>query len=166
MMYRYSHKPVPEQADYVIVLGARVKEDGPSLTLQARINAAAGYLSENQKTKAIVSGGKGLDEPVSEAQAMKEGLESAGIDETRIILEPRAKTTYENIKYSKKLIRSKRDTVLLVTNDFHIYRSVQMAKKQGMTVKGLPAPTPLIAVPKSFIREYLAITKYLITGKM
>nr|WP_239558739.1 YdcF family protein [Peribacillus deserti] len=165
-IYQYSHKPVPKDADYIIVLGARVKTDGPSLSLQSRIDAAAAYLLANQNTKAIVSGGQGTDEPVSEAEAMKQGLLTAGIDETRIIMESRSRNTYENITFTKKLIPAHSEPVLLVTNDFHLYRAVKMAEKQGLNVKGLPAPTPLITIPKSYVREYLALTKYLLTGKI
>jgi uncharacterized SAM-binding protein YcdF (DUF218 family) len=51
---------------------------------------------------------------------------------------------------------------LIVSNDFHFFRAKLIAKDLGLQLAGLPADTPIIAIPKSYSREYLAITKYLI----
>lgn len=146
--------------DYLIILGARVKGTEPSLALQYRIDAAAEYLKKNPETIAIASGGKGPGEDISEAAAIKNSLLKAGIQEERILLEDKSTDTVENIKFSKKLLSNDFETGLLVTNDFHLYRAKSIAKDQGLEVEGLPAETPLVAVPKSYLREYLAITKY------
>ena len=61
---------------------------------------------------------------------------------------------------SKKLIPSGLDTGLLVTNDYHLYRAVLLAKQEGLDVTGLPAKTPTVALVKSYVREYLAISKW------
>lgn len=68
------HQQIPENADYLIILGARVKGSIPSLSLQYRIDKAAEYLTANKHTLAIVSGGKGPGEDISEAKAMQQGL--------------------------------------------------------------------------------------------
>ena len=59
------HAEGREDLDYIIVLGAMVKEDGPSSILAARLNCALRYLEENPDTIVIVSGGQGKDEPFS-----------------------------------------------------------------------------------------------------
>ncbi|QNU05839.1 YdcF family protein [Peribacillus butanolivorans] len=147
-----SHQPIPEDASYLIVLGARVKGTVPSLSLQ--------YLKANKNTIAIVSGGKGPGEDISEAQAMQQELINQGIEEARIIMEDKSTTTIENIAYSKDLIPNPTATGLIVANDFHIYRAVEMAKSVGLDMTGIPAKTPKVVLVKSYIREYLAITKY------
>jgi uncharacterized SAM-binding protein YcdF (DUF218 family) len=149
-----------DHADFIIILGARVKGDEPSLALQYRIDAAAEYMKRNKESIAIASGGTGPGEDISEADAIKMGLIDHGISESRIIIEDKSTDTVENIKFSKKLIPKNLKTGLLVTNDFHIFRSMSIAKDQGLQLGGLPADTPVIAIPKSYSREYLAITKY------
>ena len=77
----------PAGADYCIVLGAQLKDHGPSDVLRRRLDAAAEYLRQNPDTKCIVSGGQGGNEPMSEAEGMRHYLVAAGIEEERIIQE-------------------------------------------------------------------------------
>ena len=151
---------VPKHADYIIVLGARVKGTVPSLAFASRIKAAASYLKENENTIGIASGGKGPGEDISEAESIRRELIKLGISESRILMENRSTDTYENIKYSMKLIPKNAQSGLVVTNTFHIYRAVSIASDQGLEVEGLPAKTPVQALVKSYTREYLAITKF------
>jgi uncharacterized SAM-binding protein YcdF (DUF218 family) len=113
-----------------------------------------------QDTLVIASGGKGSGEEISEAESIKSELKKQGISENRIILEDQSTDTYENINFSKKLIPKGAKLGLVVTNNFHLYRAVSIARDYGLQVQGLPAETPWIAVVKSYSREYLAITKY------
>ena len=157
---QHTHMDVPKHADYIIVLGARVKGTVPSLAFASRIKAAASYLKENENTIAIASGGKGPGEDISEAESIRRELIKLGISESRILMENRSTDTYENINYSMKLIPKNAQSGLVVTNTFHIYRAVSIARDQGLEVKGLPAKTPVQALVKSYTREYLAITKF------
>ncbi|AZU61757.1 YdcF family protein [Neobacillus mesonae] len=156
----YNQEKVPNNAEYLIVLGARVKGTIPSLAFASRIDAAAEYLKKNEKAIVIASGGKGPGEDISEAETVKRELVSHGIDKSRIFLEDQSTNTNENIQFSKKLLPSDAKLGLVVTNTFHIYRAVSLARDQGLDVEGLPAKTPAKAILKSYIREYLAITKY------
>ncbi|MDR7077211.1 uncharacterized SAM-binding protein YcdF (DUF218 family) [Neobacillus niacini] len=156
----HTNLEVPYHADYIIILGARVKGEVPSLALQYRIDAAANYMKKNKETIAIASGGQGPGEDITEAEAIKRGLLSHGINSARILLEDRSTDTVENIRFSKKLIPDNLQTGLLVSNDYHLYRAKSIARDQGLNLEGLPAKTPTIAIPKSYGREYLAITKY------
>ncbi|MEY8189110.1 YdcF family protein [Peribacillus simplex] len=157
------HQQIPENADYLIILGARVKGSVPSLSLQYRIDKAAEYLKANKHTVAIVSGGKGPGEDISEAKAMQQGLIAQGIEEARIMMEDKSTTTHENIVFSKELIPDTAASGLIVSNDFHIYRAVEIARKEGLDLKGMPAKTPNLSLLKSYTREYLAITNYYLT---
>ena len=80
-------------ADYLIVLGAAVHGDTPSLSLVERLRAAKDYLDAHPNTVAIVSGGQGSGENMSEAQAMYDWLCKSGIDPDRIIKEDKAVST-------------------------------------------------------------------------
>lgn len=152
-----------QPADAVIVLGAGVKGEKPSPILESRIDAAADYLKAHPQILAVLSGGKGLGETISEAQAMKSGLMERGISADRLYLEEKSTTTAENFQYSKKLLKSKgidpeKQTVAVVTSDFHICRACFLAKKSGIQIVGISAKTPHWWLSANYyIREVFAL---------
>ncbi|WP_249646204.1 YdcF family protein, partial [Lysinibacillus sp. D3C2_S12] len=92
-------------ADYMIILGAKVKPGGvPSLSLKSRLEVAVQYLTIYPHVKVIVSGGQGPDEDRTEASVMKDYLEPNGIEASRIIIEDQSTSTYENLVFSKELL--------------------------------------------------------------
>ena len=93
--------------DYIIVLGAAVHGDTPSLSLVERMSAARDYMQTHPQTIAIVSGGQGSDENISEAEAMTAWLTDKGIDKSRIIAEDKATSTLENLENSFNIIRQR-----------------------------------------------------------
>ena len=148
----------PADLDYLVVLGARVNEDGPSGALRNRIAAAAAYLRDNPDTLAVASGGQGTDEPVSEASCIRDGLAAAGIDPARILLEDRSADTVENLRDSLALIGRTGATVGVVTNDFHIYRALCAARKLGgCTFYGVPVKSSSFGFVHYAMREFFAL---------
>lgn len=123
----YRSKGEPD-LDYLIVLGAQVKEKGPSAALKFRLDTAYDYLMENEDTICIVSGGQGANEPHSEAQGMYNYLVEKGIEKERIIMEDQSTDTSENIAFSSVFLDMEKDHVGIVTNNFHVFRSVHLAK--------------------------------------
>ncbi len=159
-------KPV-QDAEYMIVLGARIRGSKVTANLARRLDTAYQYLEENPETKAILSGGQGTGEDIAEAEAMAAYLEDKGIARERMILEDQSVNTYENIKYSREKMESQNATVVLVTNDFHVFRGTHIAKKQGLSrVYGLGAPTKWYTVPNMYVREAFAVWKYTVCGQM
>ncbi len=145
--------------DYIIVLGAQVTERGPSRVLKYRLDKAYDYLTENENTKCIVSGGKGANEPYAEAVGMKKYLLEKGIPEERIIVEDKSLTTLENMIYSKELIE-KEASVGIVTNNFHVFRGVRLAKHVGIkNVCGIAAKSHPMYLPNNMFREYFGVLK-------
>ncbi|MCK2000761.1 YdcF family protein [[Brevibacterium] frigoritolerans] len=165
IMY-YGKTVIPENADFMIILGTKVNGKVPSETLQYRINTAAKYLKENKSTVAIASGAKGPDEGIPEALAIKNALIKQGIEKERIIMEVSSTRTVENIAYSKELLPKGSQNGLVVSNFFHIYRARLIASDQGLDLKSLPAETPQDVLAKWYVREYLAITKYYVERLM
>ncbi|PFY50512.1 YdcF family protein [Bacillus toyonensis] len=159
-IYKHGHMKATDDADYIIVLGSKVNGTKPSYSLQYRIDKAAEYLKSHEKTIAIVSGGQGKGEDISEALAMKQGLMKQNIAEDRIIMEDKSTSTDENITFSKPLISANMKKGMIVTNDFHMFRAKKIAAKQGLQLEGLPAKTPKPIIIPSNVREYLAITQY------
>ena len=155
-----------KQVDYIIILGGRVYGEKPSRSLNERIIAATKYLKEHKDIMVIASGGTGKGEEISEAEAIKRELVKNGIEETRIIKEDKSKNTIENLKFSLEKINEDRAVnnekvkVLIVTNGYHLYRSKKTAELFGYEAYGLPAKTPFISIPKSYLREFLSIIKF------
>ncbi len=157
-----------KKLDYIIILGAKVVEKTPSKPLMERIKKAVEYLNDNPESRAIATGGKGNSAIITEAEAIKRELISEGIAENRIILEDNSTNTLENLKYSMELIKKDRKEenisdlkIGIVTNNFHIFRSKNIAMDIGFSnVYGISAKTPLIAIPKAHVREFFSIIKY------
>lgn len=155
------------KAEYVIVLGAKVNGTRPSLSLKARLDTAVDYLTKYPDSKVIVSGGKGADEDISEALCMYNYLVDAGIAPDRIVMEDKSTNTRENLEFSKAFLDPSKDSVVLITNDFHVFRSVKIAQKMGYEfVDGQAAPSLWYLIPTNYAREFLAVVKDFLFGNI
>ncbi|EHR7112489.1 YdcF family protein [Listeria monocytogenes] len=147
-----------DNADTVLILGAKVNGDPaePAEVLKERLDAAVTYLNENPTMQVVVSGGQGEDESASEASVMEEYLVNKGITRSRIKIEDKSRRTEENIKYSKEKFNLGK--TVIVTSDYHMYRALMLAKRQGLDVSGLPAKSQSVIKIKNMMRETLSIT--------
>ena len=158
---------VKQNLDYLVVLGAHVDGTRLTLALLERTRRALQYLEENPGTRAVLSGGRGTGEAISEAEAMYRYLTAHGIDGRRLILEDRSTNTKENLSFSLEKIGDPEASVGVVTNNFHVLRGVLIGKKCGCK-KIYPVPSKyrnwrlLIYIP----REILAIIKDKIMGNL
>ena len=154
-------------ADAVIVLGAGVNGETPSLMLQSRIDAAARYLTLHPDIPVVLSGGQGAGESISEAECMRRELTARGIGESRLLLEEQSTSTAENFAFSKEVLRQadidpETATVAVVTNDFHCFRAHLIAGREGLTVLDIPAEAPwLLLNANYYVREFFALGKTL-----
>ncbi len=142
--------------EVLLILGCKVKGDTPQETLKMRIEAAAEYLKENKNVIAIASGGiVHPDQTKSEAEAIMQGLAERGVEEERIILEDKSTTTKENFLNSKKIIDSMGEnlSVGILSSEFHLLRASLLAKKCGLKVTTVPAPSPKKLRAKNYVRE-------------
>lgn len=151
--------------EYLIILGAKVKPGGIlSLSLKNRMDTAIPYLQQHPKVKVIVSGGQGADEEQTEASAMYDYLVRSGIDESRILIEDRSTSTYQNLSFSKEVLPADVRELTIVSNDFHLRRATYLANTLGFEVDVIAAPTPKSVKLKSEIRERLALLKTYVMG--
>lgn len=150
-------------ASCLVVLGAGLfNGEIPSYVLQNRLVAAYNYLQTHPQSVAILSGGQGKNENISEAYAMQRWLISRGINKERLYMEDLSTSTYENIAFSLPIIQELGyETAVIVTNDFHLLRASQISTYYGLKTQLLGAPTPKIfLVPVTYyIREYFALVK-------
>ena len=123
----------PADMDYLIVLGARVDPDGPSPALNRRLNAVMACLDDHPNAIIIASGGQGSDEPMSEAECIRQELVKRGVDPSRILIEDKSTATAENIAFSMALMDDPNARVGLITNNYHVWRAVHIARKAGLT---------------------------------
>lgn len=147
----------PENLDYIIVLGAKVNGTQPSGALRNRIDVASQYLHANPEALAIASGGQGPDEGISEAECIRRGLTQRGIDESRIIMEDKSTSTFENLTFSLALLGEDTPSIGLVTNNFHIYRSMKIAETfEKYDFFAVPVATSALSFPHYMLREFCA----------
>lgn len=162
------NKKTESGLDYVIVLGAQVRGTRITKSLAKRLEKALWYLENNPGTVAVVSGGQGAGEDISEAQAMYDYLVAGGISKDRIIMEDKSTNTGENIDFSMKLIEENRKTdsprIGIITNNFHVYRAVRICEGKGYSVNGIPAPSDGILFVNYMVREFFAVVKYKLSG--
>ena len=153
---------------YLIVLGAAVQGDVPSLSLRHRLEGALDYLERYPESVAVVSGGQGAGENISEAQCMHDWLLARGIPEDRILMEDRSTSTLENLKYSWEIIQScggKPDDIAIVSSGYHLYRAKTMARSLGLTVAGVRGnPGYPIYTVGMYIREAFGMTHLWLLG--
>ena len=145
----------------ILILGAQVKGHSaetayPSTVLKERLDTAIPYISAHPKATVIVCGGKGADEPDTEAAVMAKYLIKKGIPEKQIVIEGKSTRTKENIQNAQK--KKELGKTVIVTSDFHMYRSKLLAKRLGIqNISGLPAVSHSSATFKSTIREIIAL---------
>ena len=179
--------------DYLIVLGAKVKEDSLSNSLRKRLDKAIEYSQRNPDTILILSGGQGPDEPMSEARAMYEYLLYNGVPEEQMAMETISTSTVENIAYSKVLIdeiqNEKREKqaremrpiapgpyvlaedkplqIGVLTSNFHVFRARMIAEKWGIPgIYGIASESDKLLFPHLCVRECAAILKDKLMGNM
>ena len=155
---------MPQNApEFVVVLGAQINGDQPSLTLKKRLDRAYEYMTGHPQATVFVSGGQGPDETQTEASVMAAYLERRGIASSRIVREEQASDTRENLIFSAELAQARgvdTGSVLIITSDFHMARAKYIARTLGMTPYGLTSDTwPWILKVNYELREVFAFVK-------
>lgn len=157
------------ESEYLIVLGAGVNGTEPSLSLRERINAAFSYLTAHPSAVAIVSGGQGPGEHISEAQCMFHELTAMGIAPERIWMEDQATSTLENLRLSLDVISAhtgvRPEKVAIISSEYHLYRANMFAGWLDLEAELVPAKTTYIGVRVNYyLREIFAVWYYSILG--
>ena len=150
--------------DFIIILGAKIKNDG-TLTplLKARVDKAIDFGNKQyeltkKKIIYVPSGGKGSDEVIEEAKAIKKYLIERGIKEKQIVIEDKSTSTIENMKFSKnKIDKINKDAkISFATTNYHVFRSGVIANEQGIDCEGIGSKTKWYFYTNALIREFIA----------
>lgn len=149
--------------DAVVVLGAGIKGETPTLPLVRRLDKAVEFYERNNNVLIVVSGGQGFQEDITEALAMERYLVKKGVPAKNIIKEENATSTYENFLYSKEILDKHFNgdyNTAFITNDFHIYRASRLAKLAGIeNTTHISGITEWYTLPVNYIRECFAVIK-------
>ena len=157
------HKPNFDK-DFVIILGSKIRKDG-TLTpiLKARVDKAIKFANE-QKEKVgkniifVPSGGKGKDEIISEAEAMKNYLIQNGVNDDNILIENQSVNTAQNMRFSKEEIDkiNKDGKIIFSTTNYHVFRSGVIANNEGIDCEGMGSKTKWYFYTNALKREFIA----------
>ena len=151
--------------DYIIVLGAQMRDDRPSVVFKSRLDTAADYLNSNENTVCIVTGGQGSNETISEGDGGRNYLISVGIPEDRILVENQSVDTVQNVRNAWQIITEQSAdsdslTLGVVTNNFHVFRGVHLAERlTDADVCGIASFTEYLYLPNNMTREVFGILR-------
>ena len=142
----------------ILVLGASVTSDGvPSPILQDRLDTAIDLYNKGVAPKLLLSGDNG-QMVYNEVKAMQNYALEAGVDENDIYLDHAGFSTYESIYRAKYIFKV--DSMIVVTQTYHLYRSLYGCRRMGITAMGAAADQYTYAgQEKREIREVLARDK-------
>lgn len=154
-------KNTADREQVIIVLGCRVKGNEPSTELMRRVDAAYSFLLSNPESVAILSGGQGRDENMSESLCMQKLLCDRGIMKDRLILEDRSSSTEENIKYSLEIMAKlgMKKEAAIVTSGYHQKRAGLICERYGLSVAAVSSKTRTVLLPTFLMREIFALAK-------
>ena len=160
ILSKYNNTP-KNDLDYLIVLGAQVTSDGPTIAYKYRLDAAYDYLINNKNTRCVLTGGKNFNEPISEGEGGYNYLIERGIEEKRLSYESTSTNTYENINNAIELIDDVDNKAIgIVTNKYHLFRGMSLAKKiLNKDVDGVPADINKFYLLNSLFREFFGVVK-------
>lgn len=151
--------------DYIVVLGSGLIEGRVTPLLAGRIRRAIQFARKQcDKTEKlpvlVMSGGQGPDEPLAEARAMAQFAIDAGYDPAHVLVEDKSTNTAENMAFSKSLMDARSPggyKAIFSTSSYHVMRAGIYARKAGLKIDGIGAPTALYYLPNALLREFIAL---------
>lgn len=149
----------PEPAGTVVVLGAGLDGGAVPAVLASRLEQAAALYragaAAGRPPVLVLSGGATADGGPTEAAAMAAHLGLLGVPAGDLLLEERSTTTQENLAHSAALLagRGLAAPVVVVTSDFHVRRVAALARRAGLRVAVVGAPTPAALRVPAALRE-------------
>ena len=123
--------------EYILVLGAKVTNNTPSLMLRDRLDKALEIYNKNNNIKIIVSGDSQDPTIYDEVSVMYNYLIKNNVNKDNIIKDNYGISTYDSIVRMKDIIKDKK--VIIVTQKYHLYRSIFVAREYNIDSIGISA---------------------------
>ena len=168
LIFSNSFQQKAPENSVVIVLGAKVEGNHPTLILLGRINAAGKYLCAHPNTVCIACGGQSSDESISEAHCIKDWLvEHYDIAPLRIRVDDKSISTAQNIDNAAALIKTNKlpTNVIIATDGFHLFRAKLLVLRRGLKPYSLPAKTTKALVIELYVRELIGLPKSILFNR-
>ncbi len=152
-----------ENVDCVIVPGCRVWDNGtPSLMLSDRLDRGIALYEAGIAPKLLMSGDHGQHN-YDEVNAMKDYAMGAGVPSEDVFMDHAGFSTYETMYRAKEVFDA--DTVIIVTQEYHLYRAVYIANALGLDAYGVSSDYHVYQGRyRNEVREMLARTKDFMTS--
>ena len=126
-----------KDVDCIVVLGCQVKDNGkPSDMLADRLRRGIELYNEGVAPKIIMSGDHGQKE-YDEVNTMKQVAVDAGIPSSDVFMDHAGFSTYETLYRAKEIFEA--DKIVVVTQEYHLYRTLYIAEKLGIEAYGVNA---------------------------
>ncbi|RIH88215.1 YdcF family protein [Calidithermus roseus] len=154
-----------QQADVALVLGSRVYRGGQlNPCLVKRVEEGVEVVWQGWARWLVVSGGVDPEDGAIEAEAMASMAARLGLPEERVVLEPKARSTYQNLRFTRQIMKERGwNTVVIVSEPFHLPRAALMARQLGLEFALAPSPHCPQNLP-AFLREPLVLLYYALRG--
>ena len=156
---------IDSEYDCILVLGCGIRPDGsPTPRLKDRLTVALNTFNGGYSKLLFVTGDS-KETDYMETESMKRFLIKNGVNEDNIICDGYGLSTYESIWRAKNIYGFKK--ILIVTQEYHLYRSLYIANKMGLTAIGINADLRTYSSQfKDNLRESLARIKDMIYTQM
>ncbi|HIS56215.1 MAG TPA: YdcF family protein [Candidatus Fimimorpha excrementavium] len=160
----YAAFPPRVEADCILILGCALSGRNLTPILKKRTDRALFWyrrqIRQGKKAPLLIpSGGRGPDEPISEAAAIRSYLIQKGVPAEHIRIEDRSRNTKENMEFSFSIAKKQlhHSVCIFATTNYHLFRSTLWARRAGMSGLGIGAPTKWYYWPSAFVREFIGI---------
>lgn len=147
-----------QDADCIVVLGCQVRSDGtPSHMLEDRLKRSVALYESGTAPKLLMSGDHGTD-TYDEVDAMKQYAVDAGIPSADVFMDHAGFSTYETMSRAIRIFEA--DKIIIVTQQYHLYRAVYIARMLGLEAYGVDADyRNYVGQTARDVREVLARVK-------
>lgn len=149
--------------DAIIVLGAAQYNGQPTDVFESRLQHGLDLYNQGLAPVIIVTGGKQEGDTYTEAETGQQWLLDRGVPQGAILMENKGRDTWDNIRGAREAARGRNiESVLIVSDGFHLFRAERMAEAVGFDAYTSPAPDspirPWSRLEASYvIRETVAV---------
>lgn len=158
VLYAATHDGA-RRAQAIVVLGAAQYRGKPSPVLRARLDHAVALYHRGVAPRLVLTGGTAEGDTASEAAVSRVYALGAGVPDSAILLENEGRTTAQSLTQVARLLQARRlDTVVVVSDPFHVLRAERSARRAGLTAYGSPTRTDdawarVVRQPSYFLGE-------------
>lgn len=161
LLYGWATRRFGRAVDAVVVLGSGLG-GGERVTplLAGRLERGRAVYEKSvaagRTPVLVVSGGKGDEEHLAEADAMGNWLVERGFDDEALLRESQSRDTEQNLEFSAQMLEGRGD-VVVATSNYHAFRAAIIMRKAGIPGYTVGCRTARYYWPSATVREFLAI---------